>query len=278
LLRVSIVKGLVLGAVLAVSVQASGHDSSRSPVPVWRELEPGLELARFDSGARQASEAGDLIVLRVDPVEWKIHVLGSGPKPGGAGKTLPQWGETFNLVAAINAGMYQADRLTHVGYCKVDGTITNPSVNDYLSVMACDPLDESDPPFRIFDLDEISLREVGARYRTVVQNLRLIKRERENRWQPLGDRWAEAALGEDAQGRALLIYCTAAWSMHEFNEILLGLPLELVAAQHLEGRSQARIWLGESIGISGPGWAQRMSPGPVLPNVIGVARKVIDEE
>ena len=245
---------------------------------VWRELDFGLELARFDSHARKASPAGDLIVLRVDPAGWELKVLTPGPATEELGLDVEQWCEAFDLVAAINAGMYQADRLTHVGYCKVDGRTTNPSVNDYLSAFACDPLGDEDPPFRIFDLDEVSLREVGARYGTVVQNLRLIKRDRENRWQPLGDQWTEAALGEDGQGRALLIYCGTSWSMHDFNEILLALPLDLIAAQHLEGRSQARIWVGESVGNAGSGWTKIMSPGPVLPNVIGVAKMRDGEE
>ena len=92
-----------------------------------------------------------------------------------------------------------------------------------------------------------------------------------------GDQWAEAALGEDTRGRALLIYCRAALCMYEFNEILLKLPLDLVAAQHLEGRRQARFWLSESVG-SGLAWPRRMNPGPLLPNVIGISRKVTEEE
>lgn len=272
-MRVALVKWLFVGVALAGSAHSPGHATDRPGDGIWRELEPGLELARFDSALKRTSEAGDLVVLRVDPVGWELKVLWSSPESEGPGKTLPEWAELFDLTAAINAGMYQADRATHVGYCKVEGTTINPSVNDYLSVMACDPVDDQAAPFRIFDLDEVTLREIGMKYRTVVQNLRLIKRVRENRWQPLGDRWAEAALGEDSRGRALLIYCGTAWSMNEFNEILLVLPLDLVAAQHLEGRSQARIWLGELAAGFGPGWAKRTSPGPVLPNVIGVIKR-----
>ena len=243
---------------------------ARAADEVWRELEPGLDLARFDSRSRQVSPVGDLVVLRVDFADWEIRVLQPGPEVDGLGRTLEQWCESFGLVAAINAGMYQADRLTHVGYCKVDGKVANPSVNDYLSVLACGPLDPRDPPFRIFDLDEVTLREVGSRYGTVVQNLRLIKRERENRWQSVGDQWAEAALGEDARGRALLIYCATPWSMYEFNEILLALPLELVAAQHLEGRHQAGIWIAGFPSALGSNWRKMREQVPVLPNVLGI--------
>lgn len=235
----------------------------------WRALEPGLEMVRFDTLTREQAPDGDLVVLRVDPQRWRVRVLGPGPETGNRSLDLRQWCRRFDLVAAINAGMYQADFRTHVGYCKLDGEVINPSTNDYLSVMACDPVRPHDPPFRLFDLDEITLREIGARYRTVVQNLRLIKRPRENRWQPQGDRWAEAALGEDSQGRALLIHCASPRSMFEFNRIVLELPIDLVAAQHLEGRGQARLWIE---GVYDEGAA------PILPNIIGIAPRRTGDE
>jgi len=112
---------------------------------------------------------------------------------------------------------------------------------------------------------------VSARYRTVVQNLRLIKRAGENRWQKSGDAWREAALGEDWKGRVLFIYCDRPQTMFEFNRTLLALPIGLVAAQHLEGRGPARLWVNHPkvVGESLPG---ALIPGGRLPNVLGVAR------
>ena len=258
----------VTASALLLLLLASG--CARAERTIWRELGPGLELARFDSRERRVSAAGDLVGLRVDPARRELRVMEPGPLTGAHGLTLAAWAQTFGLVAAINAGMYQEDHRTHVGFCQIDGEISNPSVNDYLSALAYDPVSSEDPPFRLFDLEETPLREVRARYRTVVQNLRLIKRERQNRWQPLGDRWTEAALGEDAAGRALLIHCTTPWSMYEFNELLLALPLDLVAAQHLEGRSQARLWLDDAAGRGDGVSGRQRGTGPVLPNIIGI--------
>jgi len=63
----------------------------------------------------------------------------------------------------------------------------------------------------------------------------------------------------------LWIYCRRPLDMHAFNEIILGLPLDLVAAQHLEGGALARLWLN-----SNPGYEQTMDSGPRLPNVLGL--------
>ena len=106
--------------------------------------------------------------------------------------------------------MYQADGKTHVGFCQVDGKVISKYPNKYRSAAAFDPVDITDPPFKIFDLDEIPLEVVKERYGTVVQNLRLVKRPGRNRWEESKNRWREAALGEDRQGRALLISCRKA--------------------------------------------------------------------
>ncbi len=112
------------------------------------------------------------------------------------------------------------------------------------------------------------LKEVAARYGTVLQNLRLIKRPRQNRWAPRKERWRECALGEDSAGRILLLACQTAWSMAEFNEILLALPLDIQVAQHLEGSATARLWLDHP---DLAGWIEGSYAGPPLPNVLGIA-------
>jgi hypothetical protein len=150
-------------------------------------------------------------------------------------------------------------------------------------VAAFDPLEAGSPPFRIYDLDAegASLDAINEGYGSVVQNLRLIKRPGNNRWEQQEKRWSEAALGEDEQGRILLIFCRSPYSMHDLNGALLDLPLGLVAAQHLEGGPEAQLFVraGEVevdlVGSYETGFIEHngnRSAWPV-PNVIGIAPK-----
>lgn len=238
------------------------------PLP-WLEIEPGLEATRFDTRTRQSAAKGDLIVIRVDPERWDLKILTGARDGDGVERNVRQWCTDFNLSVAINAGMFQEDNTTHVGFCQIDGKVVNGAANNYRSAMAMGPVDPEDAPFRIFDLDEDSLKDIRKRYGTVVQNLRLIKRPRQNRWEPGKEKWRECALGEDGAGRALLLACTTAWSMEEFNNILLALPLDIQAAQHLEGSATARLWLDHP-GLKG--WMESSFAGPPLPNVLGVTQ------
>ncbi len=238
----------------------------------WQNLEEGLDLGRFNSGLRTADTDGDLMVLRIDTDHWILRSHQPEESDGYKGRTAKRWCELGNMVAVINAGMFQADQKTHVGYFKIDGLVVNSFDNDYLSAAAFNPVDPAEPYFRIFDLDEISLGEISARYHNVIQNLRLIKRAGNNRWQPSSDRWQEAALGEDYKGRALFIMCDRRWSMHELNEILMALPLGLVTAQHLEGRVDASMW------VQHPKVDSKKLPGNyqrnfVVPNILGVTKR-----
>jgi len=216
-------------------------------------------------------------VLRIDPRRWELTLHGL-PSGGSVGYTAREWSRREGLVAAVNAGMYQADYRTHSGYMRADGTVFSRGTNGYLSAAAFGPVNPQDPAFRLFDLDEDTLSAVQARYRRVVQNLRLVKRPGENRWSPQERRWSEAALGEDLEGRALLIFCGAPLPLDRLIEALLALPLGLVAAQHLEGGTQAQLFVaaGEQT-LELVGGYEGVFPAPdpnrpalPIPNIIGV--------
>ncbi len=236
----------------------------------WIEIEPGLELGRFRSTPDEPSRRPDITIVRIDPTRWTLRLLAARQLPETKRRSVRMWCEEFDLTAAVNAGMYQSDFLSSVGYMQNKGQVLNPSWNKYRSLAAFDPLREDLPPFRIFDLDETDPATIRAQYGTLIQNLRLVKRTGENRWSQSERRWAEAALAEDGQGRALFVFCTTELPMFELIETLLDLPLDLVCAQHLEGGSEAQLYLNHPQFRSDiRGGDGRLLSWPV-PNVIGI--------
>jgi hypothetical protein len=275
---------LPCGAVLTSFTSFTSFTSDTSDTPdvrdvdvtdtsVWRQLEPGLELGRFATRDTLPDPEGDLVILRVDPQRWELRLLTATVGAGAKHRSARMWCEEFGLVAAINAGMFQRDRRTHVGYLQVGGEVLSAHTNSYLSAVAMGPRRSGLPPFRIFDLDIVPLTEVLADYNDVAQNLRLIKRPGTNRWSVQTRRWVEAALGEDGSGRALLIYCETPYPMYLLNGLLLALPLDLVCAQHLEGGGDAQFHVAHQHFTGGfQGAADKIVSWPI-PNVIGVRRR-----
>jgi hypothetical protein len=240
-----------------------------------------MDLAEFNVGLPAAVGDSSVVVLRVDPSRWDLRLCCATEEVDGRRMTAEQWCEQLGLVAAINAGMFATDYRTHVGYLRSGTHVNSATVNQYRSVAAFDPVDAGTPAFRIYDLDDegSSLDAINEAYDSVVQNLRLIKRPGSNRWEQQEKRWSEAALGEDEQGRALLIFCRSPYSMHDLNSALLELPLGLVAAQHLEGGPEAQLFVrtGDSrielVGSYESGFSESNDNRAAwpIPNVIGVA-------
>jgi hypothetical protein len=148
-------------------------------------------------------------------------------------------------------------------------------VNDYRSVLAFKPLQ----PVRWIDLDGAKLPDVGA-YDVVVQNLRLIAGNRRNVWAPSDRKWSEAALAIDGQGRLLFLFSRVPYTMRDFNELLLRLPLDVRQAMHLEGGPEASLSIhggGIDVDLCGSYETGFMANDSnrqqwPLPNVLGIAR------
>jgi len=247
----------------------------------WQQLDDGLDL--LQSQLSKKSEIGDskITVLRIDPSKYEIKLYSSDSIDAVRNLTTKQWSEKFNLVAAINAGMYHQDHKTHVGYMKSSGHILSPVINRYQSAALFNPTHDSLARFKIIDLDRDTLENVADNYLDIVQNLRLIKHPGENRWSPKGEKWSEALLGEDDSGRSLFMFCRSPYTMYDLNEILLSLPIQLSAAQHLEGGPEAQLYIHqddikiELYGSYETGFFLNngnFSAWPV-PNIIGISKK-----
>ena len=208
----------------------------------WRQLSEGLSVGRFKVNGRSDTDP-EVVIIRVDPQVYELVLLcaaGLGEK----NMTVKQWCKKYGLIGGINAGMFQEDYRSNVGYMKNFNYLNNPRINPlYKSVIAFNPVAKERPYFKIFDIDESNMKDIIRDYRTVIQNLRLIKKPAENRWKKTqGKKWCEAALGEDKFGNALFIFCNKPYSMYEFNEILIGLPINIVNAQHMEGGPLASLY------------------------------------
>jgi hypothetical protein len=249
----------------------------------WKKLEDGLELGMFQINADSLFNHSEITVLRVDPKLWNIKLYSIQQFEYKKGITTKEWSQRHNLTAAINAGMHLPDMSTHVGYMQTGDSTQGKRVSSYQSLAAFVPLVEGVAPFKIFDLDaaDTNFDQVKKDYAHVVQNLRLIKRPGENRWGQKNRRWNEAALGEDKQGRALLIYSSGLLTMHDFNEAILSLPIDIVAAQHLEGGREAQLYinhpgytkeLNNSIDPLYLGTSRNLGAWPI-PNIIGISKR-----
>ena len=219
----------------------------------WQQLEPGLELGIFTVARSGGDGDSSLTILRISPQLWELAFSGISNTDETGGLTAREWANRYEYTAVINAGMFATDYTTHIGYLQFREHLNNSRVNNYRSIAAFDPRHPELAPFKLFDLDspDVDIDTILLDYASAIQNLRLIKRPAENRWSQQEKRWSEAALGEDAEGHILFIFCRDAFTMHDFNEALIQLNIGIVTAQHLEGGLEAQLYINTKESANG---------------------------
>ncbi len=213
---------------------------------IWTKIDDGLFYAEFQTMTK--SEVGDskITIIRIDSKLYSLKLL-TASELKETGLTVRHWVEKFNLICAINAGMFQTDHKSNVGYMKNYNHINNSGINKkYFSIAAFNAINDESSSFRIFDSDETDVDQIIKSYYTVIQNLRLIKRSGINRWSKQYRKWSEAALGQDGEGNILFIFSRSPFSMYEFNQNLISFPIEIECVQHLEGGPEASIYLNHN--------------------------------
>jgi hypothetical protein len=247
----------------------------------WKKLATGLELGTFETQFNKTPIDSTITILRIDPKLWDFKLMSLSETKEKGDLSVWEWCKKYKLTAGINAGMFAEDYSTHIGYMKSANHVNSSKVTSYKSVAAFSPKVKNIPSFRIFDLEDKSITEIKKQYSCVVQNLRLIKRPGVNKWSQQNKKWSEVALGEDKSGNVLFIFCRYPYSMYDFNRILLKLPINLVAAQHLEGGPEAQLYVNAGgIEINKNGSYETsfnendsIDSNMPVPNIIGIVKR-----
>ncbi len=232
----------------ASSERPAGPATEHGPrAPVWRSLGRGAEYAAIALSPRPALGDGLLHVVRVEPSQVTMRVR-MAAQLDGRPRTAREWCDNPRAAAVINAGMYDRDLSTHIGFLRIGDRIGSARwVSAYRSILLLGARHPGLPAATIRDVPPEGRAADFAGYDTVVQNLRLIRDPAVNVWTQSDRRWSEAAIALDRQGRILFLLCRSPFTMHDFNATVTALPLDVMRAMHVEGGPEA------SLSVRGPG-------------------------
>ncbi len=241
---------------------------------LWKRIDDGLSLSEFNSQK--------LTLVKIDPKYYSCKLL-CASKNSKLRMTAKKWCQKHNLISAINAGMFQADGITNVGYMKNFNHINSPRLNTrYKAVLAFNPVDATVPEIQIIDLKCQDFERLKDKYQTLIQGMRMVSCRQENVWEKQDKMWSIAAFGIDKSGNGLFIFSESPYSVHEFTNILLSLPVSLYNAIYLEGGPEATLYFSangvefEKIGSHETGLNENGFPkiARPIPNVIGIVKKL----
>jgi hypothetical protein len=244
----------------------------------WTALDEGLSLAVF---REYPGSPYVLSVLRIDPARYELELLSSVER-GRNPMSLREWCGAYGLTAAINASMYLEDGKKSTGYMRNFDHVNNPRINAaFGAFLVFHPVHPDLPAVQIVDREQGDWEGLIGRYRTVVQNYRLITLTGRNAWSPPSDdrKFQTAAVGIDDGGSLLFIFSREPRSVHDFANRLLTLPLGIRNAMYVEGGQDAGLFISrfapetqERGDLSLFEDRQGKDATPSVPNVIGIRK------
>jgi uncharacterized protein YigE (DUF2233 family) len=247
---------------------------------LWKEVDQELYIGEFAHPKRPDISGSIITIVKIDPRFYSFKLL-CASEHGKMKMTVKQWCQKHNLIAAINAGMYQQDGIRNVGYMKNFSHINNSKLNPtHKAVLAFNPIESTLPEIQIIDLKCQDFEKLRDKYQTLVQSIRMISCQQENMWRKQGKTWSMAVFGIDNSGNALFIFTESPHSGHDFANILLSLPISIYNAMYLEGGQDAALYFSangvefERIGRpTMPNQTDGIPRDRSVPNVIGIVKK-----
>lgn len=257
-------------------VLSSNSIYSQSQKISWQKIDSGLFYSEALSPIK--SDIGDskVTVLKIDPHFYDFKLI-SAKEKNEVSRTLKEWAETKGLIASINAGLYQEDGKTNVGYMKNFNFINNNHLNKDNTIAAFNRRDTTVPEIQIIDLKCQKWEELKDKYNSYTQCIRMIDCNQNNTWRLQPEKYGMAVIAIDKQGNALFIFTRSAFSVHDFISILKLLPLNIYNAMYLEGSAPASFYLNyKGLEVEKTGSIMTNGDNGIaweLPNIIGIVKK-----
>lgn len=304
---------------LGISTLVSPIEAHSKPKPSleavvdgWKKLDHGLHFGKFKT--RKKSKFGDskISVLRINPRQYSLHLMlgsevGKADKKaartelapvglvdlGGVTESAPQkvdkvvyktadqWAQDHDLVAVINAGMFEPDG-SGTGYLRNFRHASNSHVRgDYNAIFAFNPRARGLPSAMLIDKRCDNYRSLMKKYSSLAQSIRMISCKGNNVWQQQRKWWSQAAVGMTKRGEVLFIHSRSPYSVHDFIDELLRLPLGIKNAMYLEGGPEASLYIRskgfefKGVGSYETGFNENNDNRRFwdIPNVIGIKKK-----
>ncbi len=276
-MRASILRKILAACLTAFGlISLFGGSAFTSDTIAWKEADEGLLVAEFESVFD--NDPYEITVVKVDPKRYSFQLL-CATEHGKVSLTTKEWALKHQMIATVNAGMFQENGLTSVGFMKNFGHVNNPRLSKANTILAFNPVEENLPEIQLIDRECQDFNDLRQKYQSFVQSVRMISCSQQNVWSRQDSKWSALAAGMDFQGNILFIFSRAPLSVHNFIEILLSLPLSLKSAMYLEGGPPASVYLStskmtlERYGVWG-GIENNSLQFPLpVPNVIGISKK-----
>lgn len=264
--------------------QTSIEDSVKIQQPnyTFKSIGKGIEYCETDAPLKSVVNDSKLTIVRIEPSFFDFELMVY--TENGQKRTVKEWADTFDFDIVLNAGMYElSDGKTSRGYLKNYQHHNNPTLREnYNSMIALNPVDTLETPFKVLDLECENWHEIKDDYHSFAQGLRMIDcNQGLIGWNKRKQSCSMLVTAMDPLHRIYFIFTRSPYTHNEMIQFMSSMPFELYNAIYMEGGPETSLYVKteemtiEKIGSYVSESYEKDSNNTFwkLPNVIGIKLK-----
>lgn len=227
---------LTLLAAIAVGVAVLLRHENEAPR--FRVLQPGVEFAvvRGDPYCRMGPS--EIAVLRLDPRRVRLRMAHYTQLPDRAPLDVLDWERRIGALAVFNAGQYYPD-YSYMGLFVSEGHPISPRAHGlFKAALVADPAGGGRDA-RVLDLERQPLPAGPLPWREIAQSFMLFDDDGHIRVRQSHQTTYRTIVGEDQQGRLVVIATEGGYTLYELAGLLRTMPLGLKRAMSMDGGEEA---------------------------------------
>jgi uncharacterized protein YigE (DUF2233 family) len=262
-------------AALAAMVVGGLAIARAARAPHWRELMPGVEFATLRGEPYCRSGSSAIAVLRLDPARVRLSALHYLRQPDRQPLGIAEWMHRTGALAVFNAGQYYPD-FTYMGLFVSGGEVVSRRLHPgFQAALVAEPARRDSlrgRRARVLDLAREPLDPDRPGWREVAQSFMLFDRDGAPRVRQSDQVAGRTAVGEDAEGRIVVVTSEGGYTLWDFARLLRGTHLGLANAMSMDGGREAQMVVDAGgLHYSSYGRDPSGSPAPApLPAVVAV--------
>ena len=249
----------------------------------WVELTKGMEYREIDAPKKSFIGDSKISILRMDPQHFHFDLY-TATQFDSVPRDLHTWADTFDLLVAFNAGMYNLARpLQSRAYLKSGAHLNNGKILENFNLMlALGPKPNSQRSnIEVLDLTCANWEQEQHNFSGFAQGLRMIDcNGNPMNWQKKVQSCSMLIAAEDEKGWFYLIFTRSPYTHNQMIGFMTQMPYGLHDAIYLEGGPETSLLIDvnghciEKVGSWVSTTWERNDNNHFwrLPNIVGVHR------